>query len=450
MCFDVVDEIGVDLWFEQSNMDNYGLFWLMLLIYIFEFGDNFFLEIIGLVSCEDWFDGLECFEMFFFLSGFVQVFIYEGEGEYKEMVICQIFLWNFKECYFVEFGGEIVINFCDISFSLVIDDGMLIIMFDLFVFDIMVEEICLELFVNYIWIVLDWISFESGLWYEFLEIEQIGDVEQLCFFIYVKFFFIFNYCQDEQNWYWIILCCDVVQLNFGCFVSQVDLIDNNFILGNLDYVFQCIWILEGEWECCFGDGFFLLVIGYDKIEDLDGWVLIEVNGFVFDVLGNIGDGLNFWVIINMIILFDDFGFFNVVIDVFLEYYDINVEDQLIMMDWYWFGYCMWELWLDYCQIFLESQFVWGWDYFWFLDGEVFCVQEYCVQGFIDGDFDFYVEIMCWLGLIFCVGVDVVINNGDDCEWVFYNGLCVDGIIDCIEYQNELMGKIFYICVCGIF
>ena len=45
---------------------------------------------------------------------------------------------------------------------------------------------------------------------------------------------------------------------------------------------------------------------------------------------------------------------------------------------------------------------------------------------------------------------VAVASGQDRERVFYDGSRADGIIDRIEYQNESMGKTFYIRARGTF
>lgn len=446
----VVDETGSDLRFEESSADNENTNWSLSSTYSRDFSDNFSSETIALVTREEWTNNPEFFSIYLPNTGFDRASIYEGEGEYKETAIRQTFSYNPNDRHSVEFGGETAINSRDTSFTIAIDDGTSVTMLDLPVSDTMVEETRSELFANHTWTVTDRISLESGLRYEFSEIEQTGDAEQSRSFTYAKPSFTLNYRQDDQNRYRVTLRRDVAQLNFGRFASQVDLTDNNSTLGNPDYVPQRTWTLEGEWERRFGDGSFSLVIGYDSVEDLDGWVPIESNGSVFDAPGNIGDGSNFRVTTNITTPLDNLGLTNAVLDVFLEYYDTNVEDPLTMIDRPWSGFREWELRLDYRQTFPEAQFAWGWDYFWLSDGEIFRAQEYRVQGFTDGDLDLYVETTRWMGLTLRAGVDAVINNGDDRERVFYDGSRADGIIDRIEYQNESMGKTFYIRARGTF
>ena len=446
----VVDETGSDLRFEESSADNENTNWSLSSTYSRDFSDNFSSETIALVTREEWTNNPEFFSIYLPNTGFDRASIYEGEGEYKETAIRQTFSYNPNDRHSVEFGGETAINSRDTSFTIAIDDGTSVTMLDLPVSDTMVEETRSELFANHTWTVTDRISLESGLRYEFSEIEQTGDAEQSRSFTYAKPSFTLNYRQDDQHRYRVTLRRDVAQLNFGRFASQVDLTDNNSTLGNPDYVPQRTWTLEGEWERRFGDGSFSLVIGYDSVEDLDGWVPIESNGSVFDAPGNIGDGSNFRVTTNITTPLDNLGLTNAVLDVFLEYYDTNVEDPLTMIDRPWSGFREWELRLDYRQTFPEAQFAWGWDYFWLSDGEIFRAQEYRVQGFTDGDLDLYVETTRWMGLTLRAGVDAVINNGDDRERVFYDGSRADGIIDRIEYQNESMGKTFYIRARGTF
>ena len=199
-----------------------------------------------------------------------------------------------------------------------------------------------------------------------------------------------NYRSDDRNRFRFSGRRDVAQLEFGKFASSVDVQDGNSTLGNPDYVPQRTWTLEGEWERRFGDdGSFSLQIGYDWVEDLDGWVSITTPTGGFDAPGNIGDGTNLRVTANMTTPLDAFGLQNAVLDIFAEWYNTNVEDPLTGQDRHWSGYREWELALDFRQTFPQSQMAWGWDYHWVSDGEVFRAREYQVHDNTDGDLDVY-------------------------------------------------------------
>jgi hypothetical protein len=314
-----------------------------------------------------------------------------------------------------------------------------------------VEETRSEIFANHVWTISDRLSLESGLRYEFSEIEQTGDANQSRSFTYAKPSITLNWRHDDQNRIRFTARRDVDQLEFGKFASSVDVADNNSTLGNPDYVPQRTWTLEAEWERRFGeDGSFSLQVGYDWVEDLDGWVPITTPNGVFDAPGNIGDGTNFRVTGNLTSPLDRFGLSNAVLDVFLEYYGTNVEDPLTGVDRPWSGVRMWEFRLDYRQTFPQQQMAWGFDYFWLSDGESYRAQRFEEYDNTDGDLDVYVETTRFFGATIRAGVDGVFNNGDDRRQVIYDGSRANGVVLAEEYRNISMGQTIYLRITDTF
>lgn len=441
---------GDRLRFEQNATDNNGNSWSATATHTYELTDQLSLETIGLISREQWDDGPEAFETFTPGTGFVGAMIFEANGEYEETALRSTVSWTPNARHSVEFGAETAINARDTAFFLFDDDGTTITPINVPVSDTRVEETRSELFANHVWSVSDRLSLETGLRYEFSEIEQTGDAEQSRSFTYAKPSVTLNWRHDDENRFRVSARRDVAQLSFGKFASSIDLTDNNSVLGNPDYVPQRTWTLEAEWERRFGDGSFSLVVGHDWVQDLDDFIPVMSGGQVFDAPGNIGDGTNLRVTANLTAPLDRFGLNNAVLDAFLEWYNTDVEDPLTFENRPWSGYREWELRLDYRQTFPEAQMAWGWDYFWLSDGEIYRAQEFRQQGFTDGDLDIYVETTRYWGVTIRAGIDGVINNGDDRERIFYDGSRANGIIDAIEYQNASMGDTAYIRVRGTF
>lgn len=436
---------------ETNSTENHGSSWSVNADYERELTDNISIQTIALVSRERWDDGPEAFANFDAVTGFTGATIVNANGEYEETAFRQTLSWDPNDRHAVEVGAETALNARDTSLRLEFDDGTTVTPINLPVADTRVEEVRSELFATHSWTINDRFSLESGLRYEMSEITQTGDANQTRTFNYAKPSFTLNWRRDDRNRIRFTARRDVAQLSFGKFASSVDVADNNSTLGNPDYVPQRTVTLEAEWERRFGDdGSVSLKVGHDWIQDLDGWVPITTPTGVFDAPGNIGDGTNFRVTGNMTTPLDRLGLSNAVIDVFLEWYNTNVTDPLTGMDRHWSGYREWELRLDYRQTFPEHQLAWGWDYFWLSDGEIFRAQEYRVQGFTDGDLDIYVETTRWFDMTTRLGVDGVINNGDDRERIFYNGSRALGNVRAIEYQNASMGPTWYLQLRGTF
>ncbi|MAK63904.1 MAG: hypothetical protein CMF75_04030, partial [Maricaulis sp.] len=362
---------GDPLFIELNETVNYGSSGSGTITYARDVTDHFSSETILLASRERWDDGPEPYAFYDAQTGFVGATIVVADGEYEETALRQTFNWNRIPNHNLEFGAETAVNARDTTVNLFDDDGVTVTPIQLPVTSTRVEETRSELFANHVWQVNDRLSIESGLRYEISEIEQTGDAAQSRSFTYAKPSVTVNWRQDEDNRIRFTARRDVAQLEFDKFASSVDVQDNNSTLGNPDYVPQRTWTLEAEWEHRFGDdGSASLQIGYDMVEDLDGWVPITTPTGVFDAPGNIGDGTNLRITGNLTTPLDRFGLSNAVLDVFLEWYNTNVEDPLTGEDRVWSGPREWELALDFRQTFPQSGYAWGWDYHWVSNGEV--------------------------------------------------------------------------------
>ncbi len=437
---------------ELGSTDNDGTEWSGTTTLSYQLTDRIDLETIALVTREEWSDGPENYDIytpFAFSNGSLVSF----DGEYEETALRQSVSWDLGENHALDFGAETAINARDTSLDILLDnnDGAGYVPMNLAVADTRVEETRSEIFVNHVWTISDRLSLENGLRYEFSEIEQTGDAEQSRSFTYAKPAITMNWRHDEENRFRLTAERDVDQLNFNKFASSVDVGDNSASIGNPDYVPQRTWTLEAEWERRFGDGSFSLVVGHDWVEDLDGWIAVsDGQGNIFDAPGNIGDGTNFRVTGNLTAPLERFGLDNAVLDVFLEWYNTNVEDPLTGEDRMWSGPREWELRLDYRQSFPEAQITWGWDYFWLSEAEIYRAREFRREDFTDGDLDIFIETTRWFGVNIRAGINEVIDNGRDRQRVFYDGSRASGVIDRIEYRNENRGSTAYVRVRGTF
>ncbi|MED5548269.1 MAG: TonB-dependent receptor [Pseudomonadota bacterium] len=439
------DTAGTLVTIERNQTQNHGANGSATLTFNHDFTDALSSETILLASRERWHDGPEPYEVYDVEAGFLGATIVSFEGDHEETALRQTLSWNPNPTHAFEIGAETAINARNTNLELLEDDGTIITPIPLPVSSTRVEESRSEIFANHVWAASDRLSVETGLRYEFSEITQTGDAEQSRSFTYAKPSLTLNWRQDDRNRLRFTARRDVDQLEFNKFASSIDVADDNPVLGNPDYVPQRTWTIEAEWERRFGeDGSFSLQVGYDWIQDLDGWVPIITDDGVFDAPGNIGDGTNLRVTGNLTSPLDRFGLTNAVIDVFLEWYNTEVDDPLTGESRHWSGTREWELSLDFRQTFPQQQLAWGWDYHWVTDGEEFLAQEYRLFDNTDGDFDIYVETTRWFGMTVRAGVDGVFNNGDDRRRVFYDGSRANGVIDAIEYRNISMGQVAYL------
>lgn len=430
---------------DRSSTTNFGHGLTGTFTFSHEFSDSVSMETVFLATREQWEDGPEAFETYDPVA-FVNSATFTSDGEREETALRQTFSWTVNPQHSLEVGAEAAFNARDSSFNLTF------IPFATPVTDnTRVEESRAELFATHVWTINDALSLESGFRFEFSEIAQSGDAVQERSFSYPKPSVTLNWRADEQTRWRFSVRRDVDQLQFGKFASSVNVSDNNTVLGNPNYVPQRTWTAEAEWERRFGDeGSLSVRVGYDYVEDLDDFISITTPTGVFDAPGNIGNGTNLRVTTELSTPLDAIGLENAVLTSFLEWYNTNVTDPLTGQDRNWSGTREWEVRLDFRQNFPEQQIAWGWDYFWLSDGDVYRSQELRHEGFTDGDLDIYVETTRWFGVTTRLGVDGIIDNGQDRERIFYNGSRALGNVSAIENQNSNEGPRAYLQLRGTF
>jgi hypothetical protein len=436
--------------FEASNTTNYGSGGSLTGTLNHDVTDNLASTSTFLWRRSFYRDGAEPFEVYD-PGNFVEAFIVSVDSDNSEQVFRQAFNWTANDRHTVEFGAEAAINWRETLLEVDFDDGTTVTPLDLPVADSRVEERRAELFVNHVWAISDAVNLESGLRYEFSEIEQTGDAQQSRQFSYPKPSVALTWQANEVTSFRFAGRRDVDQLNFGKFASSIDIADNNAVVGNPDYEPQRTWTLEAEVERRFGDsGSFTFRIGQDWIEGVDDFISIVTPTGVFDAPGNIGDGTIFRLTWETSLPLDSVGLSNAVLDGFLEWYDTNIFDELTRQDRHLSNFREWELRLDYRQSFPSLDLAWGWDYFWLSDGEVYRAREYRLEGFTDGDLDIYVETTRWAGLTARIGVDGALDRGNTRQRVFYNGSRALGVVNAVEYQRRREGPLFYFELRGTF
>lgn len=436
--------------FEQSQTSNNGGGGSITATLNHDFSDRLASTTTALWRQSGFSDGPEAFEEFD-PGNFVEATIVAVEGDISEQVLRQSFNFELDAAHVLEIGAEAAINWRETVLDVQFNDGQTITPVALPVADTRVEERRAELFVNHVWTINDALNLESGLRYEFSEIEQTGDTNQSRTFSYPKPSLALTWLMTDETTFRFVAERDVDQLNFEKFASSIDVADNNAVVGNPDYEPQRTWTLEAEAERRIGEaGSVTFRIGHDWIEGVDDFISIVTPTGVFDAPGNIGDGTIFRLTGEFNLPLDNIGLDNAVLDGFIEWYDTNIFDPLTLEDRPLSNLREWELRFDFRQTFPERNLAWGWDYYWLSDGDVFRAREYRLEGFTDGDLDIYVESTHIPGITARFSVDGIIDRGNDRQRVFYNGSRATGVINAIEYQVRRSGPRFVLELRGTF
>ena len=186
----------------------------------------------------------------------------------------------------------------------------------------------------------DW-SLQSSLGVEYSELSQTGAGGLTREFVRPKGFVSLVWKVDDKLDVNLKGERKVGQLDFGDFLSSVDLQNNNASAGNVDLVPEQSWILSSEINRKLGAwGAVKLVGEYDWIEDVVDQIPIDANGLpVEDPVANVGDirgggvgnidEATAWSITGSgTINFDPIGLKGVQLEFSLRYRDSEVEDPL--------------------------------------------------------------------------------------------------------------------------
>ncbi len=155
-----------------------------------------------------------------------------------------------------------------------------------------VSEMREEAFATASWQLEDDLLLDAGVRMEFSTISEQGDVSQSRSFFYPKPRLQLTWTIDSGSTVRLRMEHHLGQLDFGDFISSVNLTQNNVTAGNPDLKPDESWQYELAYELHFWDkGAITLSALHQEISNiLDSKPLADSTGTLFDVRGNIGDG----------------------------------------------------------------------------------------------------------------------------------------------------------------
>lgn len=146
-------------------------------------------------------------------------------------------------------------------------------------------------------VALEWrpresLQLDAGLRVEHSRLRQQGDAPASRRFTYVKPRVGIAWQVDETQRWRASLARDVGQLDFGDFVADASLADEEVSAGNADLEPDKTWRAELEWERRLGaDGALVLTAFHERVDDVvDRIPVLGADGELFDAPGNIGRG----------------------------------------------------------------------------------------------------------------------------------------------------------------
>lgn len=174
--------------------------------------------------------------------------------------------------------------------------------------DVRVEENRTEAFGQVTWRPRASITVEAAVRFESSTISETGDVSLERSFFYAKPRFAISWSPNKDSQLRLRVEKKVGQLDFGNFISQTNLAQNQVNAGNPELRPDQRWQYEVAYERRFwGKGSVVVTLTHEQIDDVVDLVPIIGPGFAFDAPGNIGSGTNDTLDIQATLPLDRFG-----------------------------------------------------------------------------------------------------------------------------------------------
>lgn len=235
-----------------------------------------------------------------------------------------------------EGGGEVAYNYREQQVALTVNGAPI----DLDASDVLVEELRGEVFGQASWRPSKEWSFEAGLRVEQSKIEQSGEIEKSRSFTYPKPRFVGTWSPTEDDQLRLRVEREVGQLNFQEFASEVNLNSGQQNTGNSDLEPAKSWVYEAAYEKRFWDGAAaVLTFRHEDISDVidlfprrvqvdtDNDGVPDTTVFV-EGPGNIGDGVNDMVTLNLTLPLKNFGWQGAEVRMETQWQESEVTDPL--------------------------------------------------------------------------------------------------------------------------
>ncbi len=336
--------------------------------------------------------------------------------------------------------------------------------------DTIVEEFRGELEISDIWSVSPRLTIEPLIKFEVSQIRQeiridTGPVKVERDFSYPKPGISATWRPNETEQVRLSYVRDVAQLDFGDFVSSVDLRTDFVTGGNAQLEPEQTWAASAEYERQFwGAGVFGLRAGYDQIEQVQDLVCIIPAGAApdpttpcvqradtFDAPGNIGDGTRWSLGTNITLPLARFGIKGGRFDFDYSYSQTAVTDPVTGLERRFSnsfeGY---NFTAEFRQDLTDLQFSWGVEVQNGGDATAFRRRETFRRELEGTSVDLFVETTRFAGLNMRLGYNNALDNEFQSIRVIYDGPRSTGSPSIIERGYSRNGPFTYLRIAGAF
>ncbi len=384
----------------------------------------------------------------FTIAGFDDAFQVNGSSVSNETILRLLYDWTLSKKHTVQFGAEGALNSLNSGLDVFADNGGGFMQIPLPVSNTRVSEKRGELFGSWVFTATSKVTLESGIRYEFSEISQSGDASRKRTFKFPKPSFSATWNVTDKDQLRVSMARKVAQLNFGDFVSNVNLNDSQTNLGNPELEPDRTWAFETSWERRFGTkGSFNLKYHYDWISAVQG--LVPINN-TFDGPGNLGNARRWFINVKTRLPLDGLGLENATLDASWFIRDSSVTDPVTGEPRQLGGEARHFWSLDFRQDLNRLQMAWGWDYNSGGHARQFRLFEERFNKSGSGDLDAFIETTRIKGITITAGVDNIFDQKRTRTRIFFDGSRANSILAGSEQRTRTNGRLYNIRIKGTF
>ncbi len=444
--YDVTADVLSPNGFDFNTSDNDGNGFEIGGDYEREFSENRSAKLIFVKSrrVENFLNDAENFSA----QGFTGAFRVDGGSIQNETILRLLYDWAINTEHTIQFGSEGALNKLNSVLDLFEDTGAGLQQIDLAVSNTKVSEDRGELFGSWVYAPSSKWTLETGLRYEASKISQSGDASRSRTFKFWKPSFSATWNVSKNDQIRTSIERKVAQLNFGNFVSSVNLSDEQTNLGNPELEPDRTWAFETTWEHRFGPkGSLNVKYRRDWITAVQGRVPIDN---AFDGPGNLGNAKRWNLNVDARLPLDRVGLKNATLDANWFLQDTSVTDPVTGETRTLQGHIKQNWGLEFRQDLNNIKMAWGWDYNSGNKWRQFRLFEQSQIRRGSGDLDAFIETTHVKGITITAGLDNIFNQKEKRVRTFFDGSRANGIISGAEQRIRRDGRRYTLKVKGTF
>jgi Outer membrane protein beta-barrel family len=384
----------------------------------------------------------------FVATGFEGAFRVKGNSISNETIMRLIYDWTLGPKHTVQFGAEGALNALNSGLDVFQDTGAGLVQIPLPVSNTRVSEKRGEMFGSWVFSLSKKWTLESGLRYEFSEISQSGDASRKRTFKFPKPSFSATWDVSEHDQFRVSIVRKVSQLNFGDFVSNINLSDSRTNLGNPELEPDRTWAFETSWERRFGKkGSVNVKYHQDWISAAQGRVPINN---AFDGPGNLGNARRWFVDFSARFPLDGVGVKGATLDASWFAQGTRVTDPVTGQTRPLDGNISRNWSLNFRQDINTLKLAWGWSYDDGFAFQQFRLFERQSTNFESGRLNVFVETTYIKGITITTGFNDILDQKSTRTRTFFTGSRANGIVSGSQVRIRSNGPLYYIRVKGTF